>query len=83
MAERLSEYEFPGVVRKYPWVEWLDGSPWRLRQGTDFECKPHSFRTMAADVARARGLGLRTTRENETTVVIQSFEKETLGPDVS
>lgn len=37
MAEKLDEFERRKREPKYPWDQWLDGSPWRLNIGTDYE----------------------------------------------
>jgi len=36
--------ETPGSTRRYPWHEWVDGSWWLVRQGTDYVVSTESMR---------------------------------------
>ena len=47
-----------GPKAAYPWDSWLrtDGKAVKLREGRDFDCKQSSFRQMAYEAARNRGL---------------------------
>lgn len=80
MARRLKTYDFGDRYRDngrigHPWDEWLDGSPWRLKRGTDFEATVKNFQAHVARAASARGLSIRTKREDDSTVVIQAHER--------
>lgn len=78
MAKRLSSYTFPsgrGRGTTYDYDSLLDGSPWELVQGEDFQSKVESFISSAGQAARKRNMVLRSHRKNETTVVIQAFPK--------
>lgn len=33
-----------GAPPKYPWHKWMDGSCWRLREGSDYTITTKSFR---------------------------------------
>jgi hypothetical protein len=57
MAKRLDA--FPGGP-PHDWDKWLDGSPWLLRRGEDFEIGVASMRAAASRAARGRGLKIRT-----------------------
>ena len=69
MAKKLNE--FPGgdipTRAKYPWDEWLDGSPWLLRKGEDYLTNTDSFRAVANKAARdrARKLKTRTVKDKD------------------
>jgi hypothetical protein len=56
----LKSFEFPTAVMvikaKYEWETLLDGQTRRLEEGTDYECKPNTFKMMAGKQARKRGL---------------------------
>jgi hypothetical protein len=53
MAERLDS--FPASQQsRYPWDEWLDGSPWRLMKGQDFQSATPTFRANAQIQAKKR-----------------------------
>lgn len=75
MAERLEEFTFNGHgTSKYPWDEWLDGSPWRLDNKADFPgTTPSNFRISAHNVARKRGLKVRAQVDGEE-IVIQAYK---------
>ena len=77
MANRLKSYDFSDRYRNngrvgHPWDKWLDGSPWRLRRGDDFEATVKNFQAAAARAASARGKSIRTRAESDSTVVIQA-----------
>jgi len=46
MGQRLDS--FPGDTssgrRKYPWVDWTDGSPWEIRRGEDYDVATENMR---------------------------------------
>lgn len=62
MATELNE--LPSVIRnahsKYPWNEWLNGSPWMIKRGEDFEC---------SQLTMAQNLRTRAHRENRGVTV--------------
>ena len=63
MAEVIRDEEWPSdpwQAGVYPWDEWLDGQPRRLRRGVDFEALPSSFRGAAAMAATRRRVKIRT-----------------------
>lgn len=66
MAERVTELPPSKSGRmqgasKYPWSEWLDGTPWKGTLGVDFKCKKsQSVRTHLANEAKRRGLKVKT-----------------------
>lgn len=57
MAKKLDA--FPGGPA-YDWDKWLDGSPWLLRKGEDYEIDTASMRAAASRAAKARGKKART-----------------------
>ena len=78
MARELDE--FPKATRrsKYKWDQWLNGKPWLLRQGEDFQTSSESFRAVASRAAAAEGKRLRTrlTSDDDGTkaIVIQAYD---------
>jgi hypothetical protein len=80
VARRLKRYDFGDRYRNngrvgHPWNDWLDGSPWRLRRGDDFDASVKNFQAHAARAANARGLSIRTARESDEVVVIQAVDR--------
>jgi len=63
-------------ARKYPWDEWLDGQARRLHRGDDFNCSLVSMRGLTHQVARRRGLAVRTKVEDDNCLLIQAQKKE-------
>jgi hypothetical protein len=57
MAERLKA--FPGGPR-YDWDNWLDGTPWLLRKGEDYDIDTDSMRAAASRAAKQRKKKVRT-----------------------
>lgn len=73
MAEVVDGDTFPEDPRTtYPWVKWLDGQIWRLLPGVDFTVSAESFRSLAGQTARKRGLRLRTSIRPDGSVLIKS-----------
>lgn len=77
MARELKRYDFGDRYRHngrvgHPWNDWLNGSPWRLKRGTDFSATVKNFQCACARAASARGLSIRTKREDDSTVVVQA-----------
>lgn len=62
MAKRVDSFERfpkargPGRPPKYPWETWLDGEPWELEQGSDFDGTVKGFRENLIRVGKRRGL---------------------------
>lgn len=46
MARRLDGFPGPGPhgQRRYPWVEWTDGSTWEIRRGEDYDVPTENMR---------------------------------------
>jgi hypothetical protein len=57
MAKKLKA--FPGSP-SYEWDQWLDGSPWLLRRGEDYEIGTASMRAAVSRAARQRGKTVKT-----------------------
>lgn len=77
MAEQLEEFDFSvsnggGRAPKYPWHEWLNGSPWRCVKGEDFHCEVKTFRGVARKAAKREGLELQSQRVGQA-VIIQAY----------
>jgi hypothetical protein len=74
MAKKLDE--FPGGP-PYRWDLWLDGSPWLLRKGEDYEIGTPSMRAAVSRAAKAREKKVRTrvVREKDGTeaLVVQAY----------
>jgi hypothetical protein len=77
MARPLKE--FPKATRrsKYPWAEWLNGKPWMLRRGEDYETSSESMRAIASKAAIAAGKRVRTQittdQDGNEALVIQAY----------
>jgi len=61
MAQLLDK--FP--ARDYPWGEWLDGSPYGLKRGEDFDTDVASMRVTVYRAAKRRGIRVRTMVEGD------------------
>ncbi len=59
MAQLLDK--FP--ARDYPWEEWLDGKPYGLKRGADFDTDVASMRVTVYRAAKRRGVRVRTMVE--------------------
>jgi len=77
MAERLSTFPATAVA-VYPWDQWLDGSPWALKQGEDFNAKPATMVSSARIQAERRGGTVRTRLLDEggTKVVVIQYRPQ-------
>ena len=70
---------FPARQRrtKYPWDQWLDGSVWELRKGSDYDIDTLSLRALAGKAAKRAGTRVRTKliRNNRgESLVIQAYK---------
>ena len=77
MAERLPAYDFGQRFRTtgrrgHPWEEWLDGNPWRLTRGVDFDSTIVNFRDGVHRAASTRGVRAITRQESDDVIVIQA-----------
>jgi hypothetical protein len=72
---KLSEFPARGSVQsRYAWDELLDGDPWELVRGEDFDSKPSTLIASARAQAKRRGGNIRTrilTEDDRETVVLQ------------
>jgi hypothetical protein len=74
MARKLEDFPSRPSTARYPWDEWLDGSPWELVRGDDFQAKPTTFRANAQTQAKKRGGRVRSRAidvDGREAVVIQ------------
>ena len=60
MARRLDTFPRAQGHAKYPWDEWMDGSPWELVRGEDFDAKLPTLLSSARTQAKRRGGVVRT-----------------------
>jgi hypothetical protein len=67
MAEVLDDFGHKDT--KYPWSEWLDGRPWHLVEGEDYEVSTTSFRGSAWVAAKRRGGRVRSRCVDDGVVV--------------
>ena len=65
-------------MARYPWDEWLDGSPWALKQGEDFDAKRATVISNARIQAEKRGGTVRSRMldEGDTTVVVIQYRQQ-------
>jgi hypothetical protein len=74
VAEQLKT--FPGGPR-YDWDRWLNGKPWLLRKGEDYEIDTESMRAAASRAAKERGKKVRThvaTDGKKETLAVEAYE---------
>lgn len=75
----LASFDFNHKGRHvdYP-DEVFDGRIWELRKGQDFQDDRavHSVRSSLTQQAAKRGLKLRTSIPNDSTVVVQAYQPE-------
>jgi hypothetical protein len=70
--------QFPAAAgSRYPWDQLLDGSPWELVKGEDFQSRPQTLIGSARAQARRRGGSVRTRLfvESDRTVVVLQFRR--------
>jgi hypothetical protein len=73
MPRKLEQFPAAATSR-YPWDQLLDGDPWELVYGEDFQSKPMTFISNALTQARRRGGSVRTRiveNGDRSAVVIQ------------
>jgi hypothetical protein len=83
MAEQLEEFDFNQFNRarhykdRYPYSQWFDGSIWKLTREVDFPKFKNSgvFRRHIYNVAKRKGVKIRTMIVDENTIVIQRKEE--------
>ena len=76
MAEKLDVFPESAQRSAYPLDDWLDGSPWALVRGEDFDHSPTSMRSMLSSGAKARGMKLRTRRrmeDDQEVLIVQAY----------
>lgn len=71
MAKRLESFPSLPSQSRYPWDEWLDGQPWEVRPGEDFDSRASTFVGNARLQARRRGGKIRTRNLGDGGLVIQ------------
>jgi len=65
MARRLSHFpavDGPGAPRRYPWIEWTDGSVWEIRQREDYDVSTENMRVNLHMRADAEAVKVRTKK---------------------
>lgn len=79
MAELLEKFEHQRTRQgksKYPWQEWLDGNPWKLEAGVDYNCMAQSLVSSASKFAQRNGFGVRSSiSEDGLTLTLQAVER--------
>lgn len=75
MAQLLDQWPIRERQQRYPWHEWLDGRPWRIKRGEDYHSRANTIVGNARAQAKRRGGTLRTQLFGEGTgeeaIVIQ------------
>lgn len=86
LGEALEEYDFrtrgPRGT-KYPYHEWANGKPWRLRRGEQFTNDPKNFIIAVYQWARKNGFKVQSRREDENTIVLRMTPREADGENVT
>lgn len=80
MAEQVPEFqrlrEIQAHPSKYPWEKWLDGNPWMLYMGEDFQCSAVSIVSSASKWASRRGFSIQSSiSEDQMIVSLQAVPK--------
>lgn len=80
MAEQLAEFQTLSPPReglsKYPWADWLNGEPWLLEAGQDYNCLANSLVSAAVKYAQRHGFSVRSSvAEDGLAVTIQAVQK--------
>jgi len=80
MAERITELPTGRGARSSVNDEWLDGSPWKLTKGEDYERSTSAQRAALSAAGQARGLRLRSRvgREQDGT---ESLSIQFIAPE--
>ena len=77
MAKELDVFPGGPTRGKYPWEDWLNGNPWELEPGEDFDIDLASMRAVASRAAKHAGKKLRSRvlhREGKPdALVIQAY----------
>jgi len=60
VAQPLEEWPTLEREQRYPWSEWLDGRPWRISRGEDYDARAKTFVANARAQAKRRGGSVRT-----------------------
>ena len=68
------------AARSYPWNEWLNGRPWRINMGEDFDMEPSSFRTYLYRTAKRRGLRLVSSLGYDDSITFQTYAPDAPRP---
>lgn len=75
MAERIDNLDRARPTL-YPWREWMDRSPWRIRRGADFEVSAESMAAQIRMRASREGLAVFARCVDEDTVEFQFTAEE-------
>jgi hypothetical protein len=71
MAKKLDSFSFG---EKYPWDEWLDGSPWQIEDGDVSGSNLRTFVGTARSQAAKRNMKLRSRSTSDgEAVIIQAY----------
>lgn len=61
-----------GRPEKYPWGEWLNGKPWSIERGVDFEQSANNMRSTIYSAAKRRGISVVVHAPTETTLYFRA-----------
>jgi hypothetical protein len=71
MAEPLESLPDRRRKAKYPWSEWTDGQPWRIRRGEDFKVPLGSMARAIYLHAQKNELRVRVVEERGDSLAFQ------------
>jgi hypothetical protein len=74
MAEPLDSLPARRRQAKYPWSEWTDGQPWRIRRGEDFKVPLGSMARAIYLHAQKNDLRVRVVEEQGDALAFQFTE---------
>lgn len=69
MATALKSFDF--MRGKYPWDEWSDGRPWRIRQGQDFDVSISAMRSVLYQRAARFDLSVKVSKTADCELTFQ------------
>ncbi len=74
VAEQLKQFHFAHTTEgKSRWAEFLDGNIWKLSLEETGAASVESLRSSLRSAAFGQGLTIRTSKVDESTLVVQSL----------
>ena len=83
MARKIETFPEGRRASRYPLGEWLDGDPWELVRGEDFEQTTTSMRSLLRTAAKQRGMRVRSrvqTDGDREVIFLQAHRNDVAEP---